>query len=119
MAVDEEVRLGLDGILLSRPNVTARNMFGGVCYMVYGKMFVILMEGVIALKLHDQLREQALTLAGVSPFRGPLGRPFGQWVQFVILLEEDLPSITPWLDAARDYVESLPPPSSRRRRRSA
>jgi len=118
MAVDEEVRSAIDSHLLPRPNTASRRQFGGVCYMVQGKMFATLMEGVVAMKLPDQLRQTALTLAGVSPFRAPGGGPFGQWIQFVILLDDDVPSVLPWLEASSDYVDSLPARSKRRRKAS-
>ena len=67
--------------------------------MVQGKMFA------------------ALTLAGVSPFRAPGGGPFGQLIQFVILMDDDVPSVLPWLEASSKYVGSLP--ARRKRRRQA
>ena len=114
MAVDMEVQQGLDGLMLPWRSVTSRSMFGGVCYMVDGKMFAALMEGMVGMKLPDELRDRALTMAGVSPFRGPLGRPFGRWIQFVILMEEDVSSVAPWLEAAHSHVASLPAPKRRR-----
>ena len=110
MTVDLDVRRGLDAQVTSWDNVSSRSMFGGVAYMVAGKMFAMLMEGVLGMKLPHQLRTQALTLAGVSPFRSPSGGPFGEWIQFVILLEDDVPAVVPWLKAAFDYVCHLPAP---------
>ena len=85
-------------------------MFGGVCYMVDGKMFAALMEGVVGMKLPEEVRARALTLAGVSPFM-PMGKPFGRWVQFLVLLEDGVPELASWLESAREYVASLPAPS--------
>ena len=107
MAIDEEVRAALDGHLLPWQGVAARRMFGRVAYTVNRKMFAVLMEGVLGMKLTDDLRPRALSLAGVSPFRSPSGGPFGQWVQFVILLDDDVPAVLPWVEAAYGYVESL------------
>ena len=107
MAVDEEVKVALDGHLLTWKDVTSRRLFGGVSYMARGKMFAVLMEGVLGMKLSDELRAQALTLAGVSPFRSPSGGRFGQWVQFVLIMGEDVPAVIPWVEAAHDYVASL------------
>ena len=118
MAIDEEVKSALDGPLLAWPDVTTRRMFGGVAYMAKGKMFAVLMEGVVGMKLPDDRRAGALTLAGVSPFRSPSGGSFGDWVQFVILLEDDVPAVLPWLEAAHSYVASLPAGRVRARRGS-
>ena len=118
MPFDEEVRGALDGQMLPWKGVSARAMFGGVAYMVDGKMFSILMEGVVGAKLPPELRARALTMAGVSPLRGPSGAPFGEWIQFVMLMDEDVPTLVPWLEAAFNYVGSLPAPKRRTRRRS-
>jgi TfoX/Sxy family transcriptional regulator of competence genes len=109
-----EIQSELDGHLLPWPDVSARKMFGALVYMVDGKMFAMLSEGTVAMKLPDQVRARALTLAGVSPFR-PMGRSFGRWVQFLVLLEDDVPVLTPWLESAREYVASLPAPAKRRK----
>ena len=118
MAVDEEVRSALDGTLLAWTDVTTRRMFGGAAYMAKGKMFAVLMEGVVGMKLPDDRRAQALTLAGVSPFRSPSGGTFGDWIQFVILLEDDVPALFPWLEVAHGYVASLPAGRARARKGS-
>ena len=112
--IDPEVREALDVHILPWEDVTSRAMFGGVAYMVKSKMFAMLAEGVMAMKLADELRSRALTLAGVSPFK-PTGSTFGRWIQFVILLDDDVPVLIPWLEAAREYVASLPAPAKRRR----
>ena len=112
--IDPEVREALDGHILPWEDVTSRAMFGGVAYMVKGKMFSMLAEGVMAMKLPDELRSRALTLAGVSPFK-PTGSTFGRWIQFVILLDDDVPVLIPWLEAAHKYVASLPAQAKRRR----
>ena len=119
MAIDQEVRAAIDTRLLPWEGVTSRSMFGGTAYMIQSKMFAILMEGMLAMKLPDELRSRALTLAGVSPFRSPSGGPFGQWVQFVILLEDDVPAVVPWLESASSYVASLPAARKRARRSSS
>ena len=114
MAYDQEVRDALEDHLPLREDVTSRAMFGGVGYMVRGKMFAALTEGAVAAKLPEELRTRALALAGVSPFR-PGGRPFGEWVQFVVLLADDVPAVVPWLEAAYEYVGPLPARARRTR----
>ena len=114
MDIDPGIQKTLDAHVLPWERVTSRTMFGGVAYMVDGKMFAMLSEGAVAMKLPDQVRARALTLAGVSPFR-PMGRSFGRWVQFLVLLEDDVPVLTPWLESAREYVASLPAPAKRRK----
>ena len=107
--IDEEVKDALDQQVLSWKSLTSGKMFGGASYHVNGDPFAVLLEGVVAAGLPQELRMRALTLAGVSPFRPPAeDRELEEWVQFVILLEDDVPAVVPWLEAAYNYVASLP-----------
>ena len=119
MAIDDELLCALESRMSDWQDVTARRMFGAAGFMVQGKTFATLTEGTVAMKLPDELRARALTLAGVSPFRSPSGGEFGRWVQFVLLMEEDVPSVLPWLEAAFNHVASLPAPKKRGRKRPA
>lgn len=100
--IDEEVRKALDEVLLTWDGVSAGRMLDGVSYETRGEPFALLMEGTVAAKLEPSTRAQALSLAGVSPFRPPSGDggEFPDWVQFVLLLPEDVEAVTPWLEAA-------------------
>jgi len=105
--IDEEVKEALDQRLLGWPRVTSGAMLGGVSYLAQGRAFALLLEGVIAMKLSPELRVRALTLAGVSPFRPPEDEArMERWVQFVVLLPEDVPAVIPWLEAACGYAAS-------------
>ncbi len=87
--------------------VTSEGLLGGVGYAVEGRPFAILLEGVIAMTLSEELRARALTLAGVSPFVSPLeDDEYARWVQFLLLLPEDIPAVLPWLEAAYGYVST-------------
>ena len=99
MAVDMEVQQGLDGLMLPWRSVTSRSMFGGVCYMVDGKMFAALMEGMGGHEAAGRAKGQGAHDGRGVAVPGPLGRPFGRWIQFVILMEEDVSSVAPWLEA--------------------
>ena len=105
--IDEDVRQALDEELLAWDRVTSSEMFGGVSYKVDGRPFAILMEGVVACGLPEEVRPRALTLAGVSPFLAPsdVGE-FEDWVQLVLLLPEDLPAVRPWLEAGYAEIAS-------------
>ena len=116
MAVDPGVQRALDAHALPWEGVTTRAMFGGVAYMVGGKMFAMLAEGVVAMKLPDPLRSRALAHGGRLALHPQSGKRLsGHWVQFLVLLEDDVGVLIPWLEAAREYVASLPSPAGRRR----
>ena len=103
--LDDELKTALDGRFLSIDNVTAGDQFGGVSYLLNGQPFAILMEGVVALRLAPETMQKALSLAGVSPFRPPsLDNPLRGWLQFVLLLPEDIPELDGWFQAAMEQV---------------
>ena len=105
--IDEEVRASLDVPLLALDGVTSEGLLGGVSYVVESRPFAILLEGVIAMTLPEELRRMALTLAGVSPFISPSADDeYARWVQFLLLLPEDIPAVQPWLEAAYGYVSA-------------
>jgi hypothetical protein len=114
MAFDEEIGKALDDHLLGWPDTSTRRMFGGVAYMVQGKMFAVLDERGVGMKLHSEQRSRALALDWVSPF-SPTGGSFGLWVQFALSGPEAVPNTASWLRAAYDFVLSEPAPRKRKR----
>ncbi len=108
--IDPEVKAALDDHILGWDRVSSGSVYGGVSYDVDGKTFAILLEGVIAVSLPDDLRMKALGLAGVSPFQ-PRSEDDGyaEWVQMVILLPDGVPDVVPWIQAAYEYTSGNTP----------
>lgn len=104
--IDEELKTALDAYFLAIENVTIGELFGGVSYLLNGQAFAILMEGVIALRVAPENLQVALTLAGVSPFRPPsLDNPVQGWLQFLLLLPEDVSELALWYESAMAQVK--------------
>ncbi len=107
VTIDEEVKAALDVQVLSWPDTSAGQTYGGASYEANGEPFAVLLEGVLALRLPPELLARGLTLAGVSPFRPPNeDREVDGWIQLVVLLAEDVPDLVPWAEAAYKYVTS-------------
>lgn len=107
ITIDDDVRRALDQELLNWKGVSSSEMFGGIAYEVEGTPFAILLEGVVACGLSRDLRARALGLAGVSPFAAPFRNgAFDDWVQLLLLLPEDLPTLRPWLEAGYSHAVS-------------
>ena len=103
--IDGDVRAALDEHLLVIDGVTGAPLYGGIGYLVDGRPFAVLLEGVVGMHLPDDLQRRSLGLAGVSPLRPPSrDEPIPGWVQFVLLLPEDLPEVAPWIQAALENV---------------
>ncbi len=107
--IDAEVRAALDAELLAWPGVSGAALLGGVGYVVGDKPFAVLLEGVVAMSLPIELARRALTLAGVSPLPAGDDEPLlAGWMQFLLLLPEDVDAVLPWLKAAYDYTSDHP-----------
>jgi hypothetical protein len=103
--IDGDVRAALDEHLLTMDGVTGAPLYGGIGYLVDGRPFAVLLEGVLGMRLPDDLQRRSLGLAGVSPLRPPSrDEPIPGWVQFVLLLPEDLPEVAPWIQEALENV---------------
>ena len=107
VTIDEEIKAALDVQVLSWPDTSAGQTYGGASYEANGEPFAVLLEGVLAVRLPPELLARGLTLAGVSPFRPPNeDREVDGWIQLVVLLAEDVPDLVPWAEAAYKYVTS-------------
>ena len=99
--IDQDVRAALDGQLLVKKGISSSSMYGGVGYLVDDQPFAVLLEGVVGMRLPAELQRQAMPLAGVSPLRPPFSdEPIPGWLQFMLILPDDLPELMPWIDAA-------------------
>ncbi len=108
--IDPDVKAAFDGHVMGWDGVSAGSLLGGISYSVTGAAFAILLEGVIATRLPDDLRARALGLAGVSPFQSPAGGDeYAEWVRMVILLPDGVPDVVPWIRAAYEYTSGDTP----------
>ena len=108
--IDQDVKAVFDEHLLGWDRVSTGPVHGGVGYKVAGATFAVLLEGVIAARLPDDLRSKAFGLAGVSPFQPPDGGDgYAEWVQMVILLPDGVPDVVPWIRAAYEYTSGNTP----------
>ena len=107
LLIDPDIKAAFDEHVLRWDSVSTGPLYGGVGYSVASETFAILLEGVIAARLPDDLRSRALGLAGVSPFHPPDGDDgYAEWVQMLILLPDGVPDVVPWIQAAYEYASS-------------
>jgi hypothetical protein len=91
-------------------------MMGADCFLVRGRMFVILpSDDTAAVKLPPPDRERFLALPGAGPFTVSRGT-FGTWVQAPLPSLDD-ESLIAFARAAHGHVRALP--ETRRRRKRA
>jgi TfoX/Sxy family transcriptional regulator of competence genes len=98
---------GRMGEIISRwDNVTPKEMFGGVCYLLNGNIVCGIYKDYLILRLGEEEAALALQNPRVREF-DITGRPMKGWV----MVEEGActgKKLEAWLNKARDFVAGLP-----------
>jgi TfoX/Sxy family transcriptional regulator of competence genes len=108
MAYDEDLAERVRDVVSSRADVTEREMFGGIAFMVSGNMACGVMGEDLIVRLGDEEARKALDEEGVRPFDFT-GRPMKTTVYVSPERTRDDGGLAEWVDAGADYATSLPP----------
>jgi hypothetical protein len=106
MAYDEQLADRVRALLPAAEEVTERQMFGGLAFMLAGRMFC----GVVKDTLMVRLGQDAADLALEQPHVRPMdftGRPMKGMV-FVEPGGMEGAALRQWVDASADYARALP-----------
>jgi hypothetical protein len=94
--------------IANRPDLTEREMFGGIAFMVGGNMAVGVSGDDLMVRVGKETYDDALRETGVREF-DMSGRPMRGWVLVSgegFSTEADLET---WIDRGVSYAKSLPP----------
>lgn len=112
MAYDEKLAGRVRGLLVRRKGVAEKKMFGGLCFLLKGKMFCGVLKEDLVARVGPEKYQAALARPHVRPMDFT-GRPIKGFV-FVgpggCLTEQ---SLSNWLTPALEYASTLPPKSKR------
>ncbi len=88
-------------------DVRARKMFGGMGVYSGEKMFAILLDDSVGLKLSPEDRDQALQLEGAEPFKpGPEQPPMPEYVIMPHQVLNDADAFRDWVAKSADYARN-------------
>lgn len=108
VAYDEELAERVREVLAARSEVSERQMFGGIAFMVAGNMACGAIGEDLIVRLGDEEGEKALAEDGVRPFDFT-----GKAMKGIVYVAPDRTSddtgLAEWVDAGADYASSLPP----------
>ena len=107
MAYDEALADRVRELMIARPELTERKMFGGIGFMVAGNMAVGVIEEDLIVRLDPGDAEKALAEEGVREFDFT-GRPMKGWVFVGPERTTEDPDLAEWVEAGADYAASLP-----------
>ncbi len=108
MAYDDAFADRIREVLSARSDVSERNMFGGVAFMVAGNMACGVLGEDLIVRLGEDEAEKALAEEGVRPFDFT-GRPMKTTVYVSPERTADDTGLAEWVEAGADYAASLPP----------
>jgi hypothetical protein len=107
VAYDEQLTDRVREALAARSEVAEKKMFGGIGFMVAGKMAVGVMEEELIVRLDPADAERALAEEGVREFDFT-GRPMRGWLFVSPEAYADEEVFAGWVDAGADFASSLP-----------
>jgi len=106
MAYDERLVERLRGVLAKRDNVSEKKMFGGVAFLLDGKMFIGVNDGDLMVRVGPDNYERALARPHARPMDFT-GRPLTGYV-YVSEAGYRGAGLARWANEAADFVETVP-----------
>lgn len=108
MAYSEALADDIRSRLAGRPDLTEKQMFGGIAFMVGGNMAVGVSGDELMVRVGKEAHDEAVGLPGARTF-DKSARPMRGWVMVSpdgIAAEAALDA---WIDRGVAFAESLPP----------
>ena len=106
MAIDPALREQIDAQIMSRGDVSTRNMMGTTAYMAGNRMFAFWVADGLVAKLPDQERQQLVDRKLGVAFQGAKGRGgFGEWTRLHIEKQDDVATAVESAKKAYDYIK--------------
>ncbi len=107
MAYDESLGARVKEILLERPDIAERKMFGGLAFMLAGNMACCVTDRGLMVRVGPDGYAEALTLphAGVMDITG---RPMRGWLLVGPTGLESPDSLTEWVERGAAFAATLP-----------
>ncbi len=116
MAVTDELKEQRLPSLTGPPETSVRAMMGTTAFMVRGRMFAFWMPEGIVLKTPRDGHADLISRLTSTPFAGPQGRGFGEWMS-VEVTPENIADVRTAIDDARKHVAGTARATARRKKR--
>jgi TfoX/Sxy family transcriptional regulator of competence genes len=108
MAYDEGLAQRLREQLERRRGITEKKMFGGLCFMQHGHMFLGVMKDKIMARVGPDHHADALRLPHVRVMDFT-GRPMKGYVYVELVGLESDAQLATWVERTLSFVSTLPP----------
>jgi TfoX/Sxy family transcriptional regulator of competence genes len=118
MGYDEKVADRIRQAVGPRPDVTEKKMFGGVAFLLGGKMFCGIVKDDLMVRVGPERYEAALSEAHVRPMDFT-GRPMNGYVFVGPRGSNTAKAIKKWVDRGAAFVATLDADSTRKRAKAS
>ena len=118
MAYDESLAERMRNVIGTRDGVTEKKMFGGVAFLLDGKMFCGIAEDDLMVRVGPERFEASLAEAHVRPMDFT-GRPMNGYVFVGAKGTKSHDAIRKWVGLGTDFVATLPRSAARKRRKQS
>jgi TfoX/Sxy family transcriptional regulator of competence genes len=114
MAYDEVLAERIRRVLGARAGVTEKAMFGGIAFLLRGKMFCGIAKGALMVRVGPEKYEELLGRRHVRPMDFT-GRPLTGYVYVDPPGLGGEKALREWVERGASFVETLAPPKARAR----
>ena len=108
MAFSAEIQQELDALLLPWDDVSPRNMFGAMVYLVKGKMFAFVYETRVIVKVPKENKAEAEERMKARPFFHRRTGKFGDWMELPLGGASGVEEALPWIRNSYDQAQTSP-----------
>ena len=110
MAYDEALAERIRSVLAERDDVTEQKMFGGIAFMIGGRMAVGVVRDDLMVRVAPDAHDDAVARSHVRPMDFT-GRPMRGFVYVAPAGVADDSDLQPWVEAGVSFAASQPPSS--------
>lgn len=114
MAYDVALAERIAGLLKGKPRIAQKQMFGGVCFLINGKMCCGVIGNKLVARVGPERYESALTRPHTKPMDFT-GRPLRSFVYVLPRGVQSPATLKGWVDLTLRYAKSLPAKRTRKR----
>jgi TfoX/Sxy family transcriptional regulator of competence genes len=108
VAFDEALAARVREALAENADISERQMFGGIAFMLSGNMAVGVSKEDLMVRIDPDDQEEALAHAGVRPF-DMTGRPMKGWILVDPEATAEDSDLAQWITRGLDFAGSLRP----------
>ena len=108
MAYDTALASRVRDLLGENPEITEREIFGGIAFLLSGNMAVGVSRDELMVRIDPDDYDEALAMTGVRAF-DMTGRPMRGWILVAPEATAELADLQQWVETGFDFAATLPP----------